>query len=351
MGIIGYGGMAAGYHHGTTKREDVAMRSVAAYDINPARVDEARKNGLIGFDCVKDFLASGLFDFVLVATPNNFHCEMACKALEAGYNVMVEKPVAMNSGELETMINTAEKCGKLFTVHQNRRWDRDFMIAKQLIEEGAIGKPIVIESRLHSSPASGGTMTGWRGYKDHGGGMFLDWGVHMMDQILYMIQEPVKSVAAVVRNIVNDEVDDYAKVIITFQSGLAAQVEVATFTPICLPRWYAIGDKGAMTIDNISSPKAKIRRIKEDIWEEGSSAAYTSNGMEIRPQKHHKPTFEDAELPDTPPPQDWASLYQNVTAALDGTQELIVKPAQVLRCFKVMEAALISSKIGKSVEF
>ena len=96
MGIIGYGGMTTGYHHDTTKRDDVPMETVAAYDINPARVEHARSRGLVGFDNLQEFLDSKLFYFVLVGTSNNFHCEMVCKALEAGYNVMSEKPVAMN---------------------------------------------------------------------------------------------------------------------------------------------------------------------------------------------------------------------------------------------------------------
>jgi len=352
MGIIGYGGMAAGYHHSSAKRADIDIEPVAAYDINPERVEAARQNGLIGFDDLNEFLASNLFDFVVVATSNNFHCEMICKSLEAGYHTMSEKPVAMNVAELKKMIATSEKTGKLFTVHQNRRWDRDYMIVKKLIEEGAVGKPVMIESRIHAGPDSTGMMGGWRGFKDHGGGMFLDWGIHMMDQILYMIQEPVKSVYAVIRNIHNTEVDDYSKVLVTFESGLAAQVEVATFTPLHLPRWYVLGTEGNITMENISSDKAKVRKITNSEAGEREALAYTANGMEKRMQKTLKAEFVEYEAPETPPPQDWATgLYSNVINALDGKEELIVKPAQVLRCFEVMFAAIESSKTGKSVEF
>ena len=352
MGIIGYGGMASGYHVGTTKRDDVDMETVAAFDINPARVEEARNNGLIGFDNLDEFLNSKLFDFVLVATSNNYHCDMVCAALEAGYHAMSEKPVAMNSAEVEKMIATAEKCGKMFTVHHNRRWDRDFMVAKKVIEDGVIGKPYMIESKIHSGPDSGGSMGGWRGYKDHGGGMFLDWGIHAMDQMLYLIQEPVKSVYATVRNIKDDEVDDYAKVSITFESGLVAQVEVATFTPVRLPRWFVLGDEGAFTVDEISSQKAKVRHTVEGSkWVEYETNVYPEYTMAKRNQKSYKPVFENIEAPEENLAQDWAELYKNIVNSLDGKEELIVKPEQVLRCYKVMEAAFESSKTGVSVNF
>ena len=352
MGIIGFGGMASGYHLGTARRADVDMEPVAAFDINPARVEAARAEGLVGFDNLDDFLNSKLFDFVLVATSNNYHCDMVCKALEAGYHAMSEKPVAMNSAEVEKMIAASKKSGKMFTVHHNRRWDRDFMIAKKIIEDGMIGQPYMIESKIHSGPDSGGSMGGWRGYADHGGGMFLDWGIHAMDQMLYLIQEPVKSVYATVRNIKDDEVDDYAKVSITFESGLVAQVEVATFTPVRLPRWFVLGHEGAFTIDDISSEKAHLRHtIDGSEWKEVQVDAYPSYTMEKRAQKRYQPVFENLEAPADNFPQDWAELYKNIVNALDGKEELIVKPEQVLRCYKVMEAAFESSKTGKSVNF
>lgn len=352
MGIIGFGGMASGYHYKTTKRDDVDMETVAAFDIDPARLENAKNEGLTTFDKLDDFLNSKLFDFVVVATSNNYHCDMVCKALEAGYHAMSEKPVAMSSAEVEKMIAASKKSGKMFTVHHNRRWDRDFMVAKKVIEDNTIGKPYMIESRIHSGPDSGGTMGGWRGFKDHGGGMFLDWGIHAMDQMLYLIQEPVKSVYATIRNIKSEEVDDYAKVSLTFESGLVALVEVATFTPLHLPRWFVLGEDGAFTIDGISSSKATVRRATgESTWDIRQAQAFPSYTMEKRPQKHFKPVFEDLQAPEENIPQDWADLYKNVINALDGKEALIVKPEQVLRCYKVMEAAFESSKTGVSVNF
>ena len=99
IGYIGFGGMAGGYHYDTAMREDVPFTPTAVYDVNPDRRAYAESKGLKAFDNIGDFLASRIFDIVLVATPNQFHCPYVCAALEAGYHAMSEKPAAMTSAE------------------------------------------------------------------------------------------------------------------------------------------------------------------------------------------------------------------------------------------------------------
>lgn len=352
LGIIGFGGMAGGYHVDAVRRADVPFEPVAAYDIDPARLAYAKERGLAAYDNLDDFFAhEGGFDLVLVGTPNNYHCEMACRAMEAGFNVMSEKPAAMTSEELQRMIDTSERTGKLFTVHQNRRWDRDFMMIKTAIENGEIGKPYMIESRIQS-PNGNGDMYNWRGMKDHGGGMLLDWGVHMLDQICWLIKEPIKSVSANVFPLWSEEVDDYSKVIITFESGLVAHMEVVTYSPIPLPRWMVYGDRGAMTIQDMGDPTVKVRRIKKDENKVIDVPAFIDHKVITRKQKRHFiEEFEELEVSDVGAGGDWGSVYKNIAGVLAGTEELIVKPCEVMRTFKVIEAAFKSAAEGKTVQF
>lgn len=352
LGIIGFGGMAGGYHVDAVRRADVPFEPVAAYDIDPARLAYAKERGLAAYDNLDDFFAhEGGFDLVLVGTPNNYHCEMACRAMEAGFNVMSEKPAAMTSEELQRMIDTSERTGKLFTVHQNRRWDRDFMMIKTAIENGEIGKPYMIESRIQS-PNGNGDMYNWRGMKDHGGGMLLDWGVHMLDQICWLIKEPIKSVSANVFPLWSEEVDDYSKVIITFESGLVAHMEVVTYSPIPLPRWMVYGDRGAMTMQDMGDPTVKVRRIKKDENKVIDVPAFIDHKVITRKQKRHFiEEFEELEVSDVGAGGDWGSVYKNIAGVLAGTEELIVKPCEVMRTFKVIEAAFKSAAEGKTVQF
>ena len=347
IGYIGFGSMASGYHYDTAMREDVPFTPTAVFDLRESQRALAQSRGLKAFDSLQEFLDSRLFDFVLVATPNQYHCPMVCAALDAGYHAMSEKPAAMNSHEIEQMMDHAKKSGRLFTVHHNRRWDRDFLMLKQAIETGRLGNIYAYENRVHSANGNG-QMSGWRKYSDHGGGMFLDWGIHMMDQTLALIREPVQSVFADIRSIRSGEVDDYAKVIIRFESGITAQVEVSTFNPLGLPKWCAFGDKGSVIIDETCGNTGRMRWVDSAHTEPRDNTVYPDSRVDVRGMEYFAvDKFEEASLPLAPIPQDWASLYKNVAAALDGTAELEVTPESVLRCFRVVEAAFKSSESGR----
>lgn len=342
LGIIGYGGMAC-WHHDNSKRVD-DFEVVAAFDIAQDRRDLAASKGLTAYDNLADFLADKRFDLVLVATPNNFHKEMTIAALEAGYNVICEKPVAMSVAELDEMIATSERVGKLFTVHQNRRWDKDFNIVKKAIQENMLGKPYSIESRVHGQ---NGVMHGWRAYKVAGGGMLLDWGVHLLDQIMWLVNEPVKEVYANLHMIKTPEVDDYFKAILRFESGLSAQVEVGTYTLIRQPRWYAYGDAGALIINDWDC-SGHVIRAKDHVLEWEQEVVQTSAGPTRSMAPRPKETLEEFPLPEIN--TEWAELYRNVLATIDGKAELIVKPSQVKRVLTVIEAIFKSDETGEAIK-
>jgi len=335
LGVIGYGGMAAGHHCSVADRmENFSVGGV--YDLRPERLEDARKRGYKAFDNLEEFLASKEFNIVLVATPNNFHCPMARKALRAGYHVISEKPVAIHPEDLEETIKVAKECGKIFTVHQNRRWDYDFLVVKEAIERGLIGKPYMIESRIHGD---GGGMYGWRGYDVNGGGMFRDWGVHMLDQLLYMIDEPVVAVSASIQNIHTPESDDYTNLLIRFKSGLAAQMEVSTYTLKKLPRWAVYGTEGALLMNEMDG-QAQIKRAVNRDWHNADFPVYLDDEtIEMRPSFMKKEDYEEFTFSEAKPNRGWDSFYYNLLDAVEGKAELAVKPEEALRVLKVIETA------------
>lgn len=342
LGIIGYGGMA-GWHHDNSRRVE-GLECVAAYDIDPERLKAAEEKGLKTYATLDEFLNKGDFDIVLVATPNNFHRDLSIAAMDSGRHVVCEKPVAMTSKELEEMIAASERNNVLFTVHQNRRWDKDFKIVSKAIKDGMIGKPYTIESRVHGS---GGVIHGWRAYKVAGGGMLLDWGVHLLDQIMYMVPEKVVNVFARLYSIRTPEVDDYFKAILTFESGTNAQVEVGTYCLKPLPRWYVNGDLGSIYINGWECDGSVLHAKKLAVeWEPEivQTVAGPTRTMAPRP----KETIEELPLPEVQ--SDWADFYRNVIGAIDGKCELIVKPNEVMRVFKVIEACFSSSETGRTIE-
>ena len=239
--IVGFGGMG-NWHRELIESGIEGLELAGMYDIKEERQQAARDLGYRAYDSFEDVLADESVDMILTSTPNDCHKPLAVAALHAGKNVVSEKPVTLSSGDLQEMIDAANKSGKIFTVHQNRRWDEDFLTMKKIYDEGLLGDVFNIESRVHGSRGIPGD---WRGKKEHGGGMMLDWGVHILDQMLLFVPEKVKTVYCKVNHVTNYEVDDGFTMILTFESGKTALLEVGTSNFIELPRWYMLGENGS----------------------------------------------------------------------------------------------------------
>lgn len=341
IGIIGYGGMAGWHHRHIEKLEGISV--TAAYDIDHVRVEAAVQAGIEGFYDLDSFLNSGLFDTVLVATPNDVHCSLAKAAFAADKNVICEKPVAMNVQEVDEIIEAAQKANRLFTVHQNRRWDKDFLAAKEIYDTKAVGKVFSTQSRLHGS---GGVVHGWRGEKQHGGGMLFDWGVHFLDQFLTMFGfDNVVSVNCQFAYVKTQEVDDYVFLLLQLKDGTYASIEIGTFVLKELPRWMILGDNATAYINDFSANGAIVEL--DSTLEHEPVLIMTANG----PTRTFSPRPDNVKI-EKPLPiiePDHTAFYYNVRDAVAGKAELIVQPWQVRKVMEVIDAAFESAKTGKTV--
>lgn len=342
LAIVGFGGM--GSQHGNLLNNVERMELLGVYDIDSSRNEFAVKEGIKAYDSFDSVLEDDKIEVILIATPNHVHKEIAIKAMEAGKNVICEKPVTLNSKELEEILKVSERTGKLFVVHQNRRWDEDFLTMKKIYDEKLLGETFRIETRVQGSRGIPGD---WRKEKQFGGGMMLDWGVHLIDRLLTMVDQKIKKVYCTMSYIFGADCDDGFTLNLTFESGLTAVVEVGTSNFITLPKWYMAGTEGAAIIED---------------WE--------MNGrMEVMPKKDEadaKPIVAGAGLTKTMAPRlpgevlikelpivksTILDFYKNVAETLDGSSEQIVKNHQVLRVMKLIEAAFESHETGKVIYF
>lgn len=350
IGIVGFGGMA-NYHVDTLSKEKYE-RAIhkGVYDINSEKYELAKEKGLLVYNSYEDMLNDEEIDIILVATSNEVHKELAIQALRAGKNVICEKPVTISSAELEEIMAVAEETGKVFTIDQNRRTNYDFVSMRRNVEKGLIGKPYVIESRVEGSR---GMPTGWRTIKSLGGGMMLDWGVHLIDQLMYMYNtEKVTSVYCQMFSLQYPEVDDNFRFTMTFSNGLVAHIEVGTNNFITHPRWYVLGENGTLQIDDWDCKGKIVRCIdKESEWAE--EIVYTKAGPTKTMAPRSEQSTETIELSadDVSDVCDSLSVvYTQLVDAIEGKAELTIKAEQALRVMKVMEAAFESADTGKAIE-
>lgn len=344
LGIVGFGGMA-GHHYTQLTKENTRVRLKGVYDFNDERMKAAVEKGLVTYESYEAMLADNEIDIVLVAAYNNFHKELSIAALRAGKHVLCEKPATMTSAELSEIIAVSEETGKIFTVDQNRRVNKDFVCMRNAVEAGLIGKPYFIESRVEGSR---GMPEGWRCHQKEGGGMMLDWGVHLIDQMLYMFDEKVTNVYCKMYNVHYDEVEDNFHLLLTFESGLTAQIEVSTNNFILHPRWYVNGTEGTLQIDDWAGTGRVVRPIaSQSEW--STEIAPDRSGPSKTMAKRDPSTVETIEI--SPPAgleDNLDPTYYQLVDAIEGAP-LKITPAQVMRVIKVMEASFESAKSGQAI--
>jgi len=342
LAIVGLGGMG-NWHRETIENID-NLKVCGSFDIKEERQEFAKQKGITPYNSIEELLADPKVDIVLCSTPNDVHNEIVIRAMRAGKNVVSEKPVTLSSADLQEMIDVSIETQKLFTVHQNRRWDEDFLIVKKIYDEDMLGNIFKIESRVHGSRGIPGD---WRQEIEHGGGMLLDWGVHIIDQALMMIPEKIKKVYANFTHITTELVDDGFTVELTFESGLVYVVEVGTSNFINLPRWYVLGQNGTAVVKDWDL-SGEMVRITD--WSKNDAIPIrTSAGLTKTMAPRTEETIKTEELPIVR--SDIRGFYRNVMATIEGKEEIIVKLPEVMRVMRLMEAIVESAKKHQVIDF
>lgn len=341
IAVIGYGGQGA-WHCGQIRKSDVAELA-GTCDILEKRQEAAKMQNIPVYASAEAVFADPAVDAVVIATPNDVHEELTIAALRAGKHVICEKPAALSVASFDRMTAAAFESGKLLTVHQNRRWDVDFLAVRQVIASGEIGPVYRIESRIHGSR---GIPSDWRCHKEPGGGMILDWGVHLIDQMLQLIPDPIVRVHCVNTHYTNQEVDDGFRLELQFEGGKTAHVEVGTYNFLSLPRFYMQCEKGTLRLSDWQKPAhvAKLTRwIEKDVTPVQNAAGITKT-MAPRDEL----TLDEYDIPRLT--SDVHDFYRNVCAAMDGKTAPLIKNEEVRRVLCVMEACFASDKTQQTVK-
>ncbi|MCL2425923.1 MAG: Gfo/Idh/MocA family oxidoreductase [Oscillospiraceae bacterium] len=349
MGIIGYGGMARWHHMMMQTQDNLGIQAVAVYDISEAANMKAKEDGLRVCSSAAELLCKDDIDVVLIATPNDWHKPYAFQAMDAGIDVICEKPVTLCSADLQEMIDKANETGLMMTVHQNRRWDPDYRAILKVRDEGTIGNIFKIESRVSGA---NGIPGDWRAVKSEGGGMILDWGVHLIDQICDAYKEKITQVYARVQHITNQEVDDGFMAVLTFETGLVAVLEVTTTTYVNYPRWHVSGLYGTIQIDDWDLNGKIVREVAKQGHDE-LVPIQAGVGLTKTMSPRSSSTVEELPVPKVGGQHiedEWRKFYDNIVAHINHGVPFIVKHDEVMRVMKVMEAIFQSEAENRAID-
>jgi predicted dehydrogenase len=343
VGIIGFGRIGA--EHSGWLASARNARAVAVADATPARQAIARSRGLAVHNTVEGLLADPAVQAVLVATPTAMHFDHTRAALAAGKHVLVEKPMALDLPQSRQLVDLAKRAGKVLSVFHNRRWDVDYLTVRQAIESGVLGKLINVESRLGQwascvGPAAKEYRPNWRNEASFGGGGLYDWGSHFVDQIWRLLwpAKPVRVYAQLRGNLWTHDCDDFARVLIDFDNGVAGLVEINTTSTFPLNRWRLDGTRGSAASPH--SPRF-------------DTAAWAKLGYTAAPETG--PLAADADLTPAPLPlapsgltetQIWEAFADAVATGVDPA----VRVESVLCTMALLDAARRSSREGCAVD-
>jgi predicted dehydrogenase len=341
LAIVGFGGMG---HEHLRKLAEVSELSVkGCFDLKAERQALALSLGLTAYPSFQAVLDDAQVAVVLIATPNDSHRDLAVAALGAGKHVICEKPVALNTAELDDIVAASKRAGRLFMVHQNRRWDEDYLTVKKILDDGTLGRFYHLETRVLGSRGIPGD---WRKLERCGGGMMLDWGVHLLDRLVFLIPGRITQVFCKMNYPTGQEVDEGFHLFLTFESGHTALVEVGTCHYQALPLWLVLGTQGTAVIQDWSMSGGIVAKAGGD-----TDAKPIVAGAGLTKTMAPRTETGELRLPLPKVSSDVREFYRNFVAAAQGKEEPRIKNTEVRRILQLMEAAFESHRTGQVVAF
>ena len=308
---------------------------------NPERAEQVRAahpGARILPDSDALFADAGGHDLVVVAAPNRAHVALGLASVEAGLHLVVDKPLAAGVEEGERLAAAAADAGVVASVFHNRRWDGDFLTLRRLIDEGALGDVVRLESRFERWRPEVDTGK-WRegGTPEDAGGVLFDLGPHLIDQALDLLG-PARAVYAEVRTLrPGAEVDDDVFLALEHDSGARSHLWATMLAAQAGPRFRALGSRAAYVKWGLDVQEAALReggRPGDPGFGEDPEDAWGRLGS------------DDAGEPVQTEPGRYVEFYEGLERAIRSGEQPPVPLEAGVATLRVIEAARASSEQG-----
>ena len=239
VGVIGVGSM--GYNHVRIYSELENANLVAISDMVRGTLDKVSKEfNTVGYVDYDNILQIDDIEVVNICVPTVFHHDVVMRAIEAGKNVLVEKPIASKLNEAEEMIKAAEDAGVTLATGHVERFNPAVRVAKKLIDEGAIGEVVTANSkRLGPFPP-----------RIRDVGVAIDLAIHDIDIFNYLFNSRANTVFANMSSkLKNCEFEDHAEIMTKYDSGVLSILETNWLTPYKKRQLNITGIDGIISVD------------------------------------------------------------------------------------------------------
>ncbi|WP_428070269.1 Gfo/Idh/MocA family oxidoreductase [Chryseobacterium gambrini] len=295
---------------------------------------------------VEEMLENADIELVVVNTPVQTHFEYAKMALEAGKNVVVEKPFTVNVAEAEELAKLAEEKKLFVSVYQNRRFDRDYLQVQKIINEGKLGNIKEVEirfDRFRTEPSG-------KAHKENpeavGSGSLHDLGSHLVDQAVQYFGFPEKLFADVFSMKGKEFANDYFEIILFYPNDLRVRLKSSVFTKEAHFAYAVHGEKGSFLQERTDYQENElVAGAVPEYGEEWTKPLTETDGI-LNYLNENKETERILTSSD---PGNYMNYYQQIYEFIVFGYALPSPAEEIIKNMKIIDAAAESSKQEKVI--
>ena len=328
VGVIGYGGAFNMGRQHLREMQAAGMTPVAVTEVDASRLSVAAEDfpSIETYSSIAAMLTKSGVNLVVLITPHDTHAAIALQCLKAGRHVVCEKPLAITTGEVDRMIAAAKKAGVMLSAYHNRHWDGRILQAVDLVrKQKLIGDVVRIDCHMggYSKPGDW-----WRSSRKISGGILYDFGVHLLEYSLQIIDAPVTEVSGFAHEGFwgpqtkwkEDANEDKGFAVVRFKSG--------QWLTLCVTHLDSKGREAWLEVT-------------------GTKGSFEFNGVHAKLYQHQDGKIITTQLPN--PHDEGHRYYENVRDHLVKNTRLVISAEWARRPIHILDLAGKSAKKGMAL--
>ncbi len=336
VGLVGFG-LAGRAFHAPVIRAVPGLHLAAIVQRSGAEAAEKYPDVRI-VRSLEELLSISEIRLIVIATPNDTHYSFARQCLEAGRDVVADKPFTTTLAEAVELVQLAKDTGRLLTVYQNRRYDGDFQAIRKLVADGTLGRIVRFETsydrfRPQLKPGA------WRETQQPGSGILFDIAPHLIDHALVLFGLPEAVTADVRIERENAVADDAFDITLHYPNGMRAVLRSSILAAAPRPRFVVFGTRGSFVKQAFDPQESNLRREIVPVDTPWGAESEENWGVLTVPSGE---SFKQRRIPSAA--CDYRDYYSNVRDALLGRVAPAVTPEYALDVMRTLELARASSE-------
>ena len=299
------------------------------------------------FRSVEEMLENADIELVVVNTPVQTHFDYVKKALEAEKNVIVEKPFSVTISEAEELVKLASEKNLFLSVYQNRRFDRDYLQVKNILEDGKLGNLKEVEIRFDRFRTEPSAKEHKENPKLSGSGALHDLGSHLIDQATQLFGFPEKLFADVFSMKGSDFANDYFEIILFYKNNLRVRLKSSVFSKEAHYAYIIHGEKGSFLQERTDAQESELVSGTVPTYNEDWTKPLTQPDGILN---YLQENSESERILTSSEPGNYMDYYQEIYEHIVFGADLPSPGTEIIQNMKIIEAAMESAEQGKIVE-